>query len=98
MSHCEYPKREVVIKWVDPDGDRTQRLLVSRWAVADLCVDQLKATRDNLKAIGAKKAVAAVARALKSVEGARRNAERFGWHELNGLHIETREDRERGEA
>lgn len=80
MSHCLYPKQEVVVRSVDPDGKRITLLTMSRYEVIDLVVDQLRAARENLKAVKAPQARKAVARAMKSVEGARRNAARFGWN------------------
>lgn len=44
------------------------------------CMHLMRYIRDDLKGVGAKKAARAVARALKSVEGAARHADRCWWH------------------
>ena len=80
MSHLLYPKQSVVVGWVSPDGNHAVAVPLSRYELIDLTIDQLKAVRVMLRTAKATQAARAVAKALKSVEGARRHAEYHGWH------------------
>jgi hypothetical protein len=54
-----------------------ERALYARASRASRAVMELRKVADELSAVGCRKAAAAVRRALKSVEGAERNAHRF---------------------
>lgn len=73
--HRQYPTRHVRLRWITPGGRSEQQVLQSRYQVADFAVEQLRCVRE----IQAPKAADAVARAMKSVEGARRHAIGHGW-------------------
>lgn len=82
MSHYFAPTRTVTVRWVAPRVRSVQRVDLSRYELIDLCVEQLREVRNMLTTARAPKAAAAVARAMKSVEGAKRHAAAHGWNDV----------------
>lgn len=80
MAHRMYPTKRVSVRWVSPGATHSVSTDLSRYELVDLSVEQLRAVREMLRTAHAPKAAEAVAKAMKSVEGARRHAAHHGWH------------------
>lgn len=76
------PARLTTMQWTDPRcREYTVTLQMTREQLIWYALRQLRLVRDTLKTAQARQAQKAVARAVKSVEGATRHVQHHGWKE-----------------